>query len=497
MPEIVPRWEWRWFGHRFVPAESRLAALTPGAVQQSSETYLLSGDGDNVKVRDALMDIKVLREVNQDGLEQWTPVMKAGFPLPADEVTKVFAALRLEPPPLRRASYDLAQFIDELAVPSGRIRAISVQKRRVRYTVGGCMAELSEVVADGKPTRTIAVESEDAAAVIAAVRSLGLGGYANTSYPRGLAALVDGAPSRYAVIDAGTNSIKFHVAEQVPGGRWRTVADRAEITRLGEGLAEANRIGDAALGRAVAAIKGMADEARKLGVLATVAVGTAGLRIAGNRDDVLAAIEKRTGVHIEVISGEDEARLAYLAAKSSLDLAAGSLVVFDTGGGSSQFTFGSGDEVEERFSVDVGAVRYTERFGLDGVVSAEVLRDALAAISADLARLDGRRSPDGLVAMGGATTNITAVKHGLAKYDPNVVQGTVLDRKEIDRQIDLYRSMDAAARRGIVGLQPKRAEVILAGACIIRVVMEKLGKQSLTVSDRGLRHGVLAERFGN
>jgi exopolyphosphatase/guanosine-5'-triphosphate,3'-diphosphate pyrophosphatase len=157
MTEIVPRWEWRWFGHRFGPAESRLAALTPGAVQQSSETYLLSGDGDNVKVRDALMDIKVLREVSQDGLEQWTPVMKAGFPLPADDVKKVFAALRLDPPPLRRASYDLAQFIDELAVPSGRIRAINVQKRRVRYTVGGCMAELSEVVADGKPTRTIAV----------------------------------------------------------------------------------------------------------------------------------------------------------------------------------------------------------------------------------------------------------------------------------------------------------------------------------------------------
>ena len=496
MTEIVPRWEWRWFGHRFGPAESRLAALTPGAVQQSSETYLLSGEGDNVKVRDALMDIKVLREVNEDGLEQWTPVMKAGFPLPADQVKKVFAALRLDPPPLRRASYDLAQFIDELAVPSGRIRAISVQKRRVRYTVGGCMAELSEVVADGKPTRTIAVESEDAAAVIAAVRSLGLTGYVNTSYPRGLASLVDGAPNRYAVVDVGTNSIKFHVAEQSPEGRWRTVADRAEITRLGEGLDQTRRIGDAALERAVAAIKGMVEEARQQGVLAIVAVGTAGLRIAENRDDVLAAIEQRTGVHVDVISGEDEARLAYLAARSSLDLKSGSLVVFDTGGGSSQFTFGRGNDVEERFSVDVGAVRYTERFGLDGAVSAAVLRDALAAISADLSRLDGRPSPDGLVAMGGATTNITAVKHGLAKYDPGVVQGTVLDRTEIDRQIELYRSMDAAARRGIVGLQPKRAEVILAGACIIRTVMEKLGKNSLTVSDRGLRHGVLAERFG-
>jgi exopolyphosphatase/guanosine-5'-triphosphate,3'-diphosphate pyrophosphatase len=496
MSEIKPRWEWRWFGRRLSPAESRLAALTPGAVQESSETYLLSGAGDNVKVRDALMDIKVLREVDDDGLEQWTPVMKAGFPLPAAEVAKVFAALRLDPPPLLRASYDLGQFIDELAVPSGRIRAISVQKRRTRYTVGGCMAELSNVVADGKATRTIAVESEDAAAVIAAVRSLGLGGYTNTSYPRGLAALVDGTPSRYAVIDAGTNSIKFHVAEQAADGRWRTVADRAEITRLGEGLDDTRRIGAAALERAVAAIAGMVAEAREHGALAVVAVGTAGLRIAENRDEVVAAIEARTGVRIEVVSGEDEARLAYLAAKSSLGFREGSVVVFDTGGGSSQFTFGRGDAVEERFSVDVGAVRYTERFRLDQAVSPGVLRDALATISTDLSRLDGRAVPDALVAMGGATTNITAVKHGLARYDPDVVQGTMLDRTEVDRQIELYRSMDAAARRGIVGLQPKRAEVILAGACIIRTVMEKLGKSTLTVSDRGLRHGVLAERFG-
>jgi exopolyphosphatase / guanosine-5'-triphosphate,3'-diphosphate pyrophosphatase len=225
-------------------------------------------------------------------------------------------------------------------------------------------------------------------------------------------------------------------------------------------------------------------------------VGTAGLRIARNGNEVVAAIQKRAGVQIEVISGEEEGRLAYLAAKAGLALDRGSLVVFDTGGGSSQFTFGHDASVDERFSVDVGAVRYTERYRLDGVVSPGVLKEAMAAISADLSRIDGRPVPDALVAMGGAVTNITAVKHQLAAYDPALVQGTVLDRAEIDRQIELYRSRDAEARRGIVGLQPKRAEVILAGACIIRTVMEKLGKKSLTVSDRGLRHGVLAERFG-
>ena len=98
--------------------------------------------------------------------------------------------------------------------------------------------------------------------------------------------------------------------------------------------------------------------------------------------------------------------------------------------------------------------------------------------------------------MGGAVTNIAAVKHGLSSYDPNVVQGTVLDQTEIDRQIEVYRSRDAADRRSIVGLQPKRAEVILAGACIVKTVMDKLGQDLLTVSDRGLRHGVLVEWFG-
>ncbi len=336
MPEIRPRWEWRSFGRRFGGAEARLAKLTPGGVQESDEVYLLSGAGDNVKVRDELMDIKVLREVNADGLEQWTPVMKAGFPLPAAEATKVLESLHLPVPLLSRTSFTLDQFLAELAAPGGPIRVVKVHKRRTRYTVGGCMAELSDVVANGKPTRTLAVESEDPAGVIRAVRELGLGGYTNTSYPRGLAALIDEEPERYAVIDAGTNSIKFHIGERDIEGRWRTVADRAELTRLGEGLAQQGVISDAALERTAEAIAGMVDEANRHGVRAIAAVGTAGLRIARNGDQTVAAIQARTGVQVEVISGEEEGRLAYLAARSGIGFQAGSLVVFDTGGGSTE-----------------------------------------------------------------------------------------------------------------------------------------------------------------
>jgi exopolyphosphatase/guanosine-5'-triphosphate,3'-diphosphate pyrophosphatase len=199
---------------------------------------------------------------------------------------------------------------------------------------------------------------------------------------------------------------------------------------------------------------------------------------------------------VEVIPGEEESRLAYLAVRAGLGVTEGSLAVFDTGGGSTEFTFGRGPQVEERFSLEVGAVGYTERYGLAGQVAPEVLDDAMAAISADLSRIDGRPSPDTLVGMGGAVTNLTAVKLGLATYDPDAVQGAVLDRAEVDRQIEHYRSRDADARRETVGLQPKRADVILAGACIVRTVMDKLGQQTLTVSDRGLRHGLLVDRFG-
>jgi exopolyphosphatase/guanosine-5'-triphosphate,3'-diphosphate pyrophosphatase len=499
---VTARWEWRTFGPRFRAAEALLAAQRgPSTVQESDELYFLPAAGlsaacNNAKVRDDLMDIKVLQEVDTEGLEQWMPVMKATFPLPAAEAARVFEALRLDLPPLGRARYTLADFVGEFAASRGPIRAVKVHKRRRRYTVGGCMAELSDIVADGRSTRTIAVEAEDPAAVIAAVRGLGLGGYANTSYPRGLAALVSDEPARYAVIDVGTNSVKFHIGARQADGTWRALSDSAEMTRLGEGLAANGRIAPEALDRTAAAIAGMVDEAKRSGTRAIAAVGTAGLRLARNSEAVLAAIRARSGVTVEVISGEEEGRLAYLAVQSGLGLGEGSLVVFDTGGGSSQFTFGRGSHVEERFSIDVGAVRYTERFGLAGVVEPEVLRAALGAIAADLSRIDGRPRPDALVAMGGAVTNIAAVKHSLATYDPDVVQGTALHRAEIDRQIELYRSRDTAARRGIIGLQPKRADVILAGACIIRTVMEKLAQDELTVSDRGLRHGLLIDRFG-
>jgi exopolyphosphatase/guanosine-5'-triphosphate,3'-diphosphate pyrophosphatase len=465
-------------------------------VQESDELYVLSQETDaSVKVRNEQMDVKLLEAVDENGLEQWRPVLKGLFPLDAADVQKVLSALGVSGQELERDAYTLEQLLGEVVEPVPALAAIAVHKRRAHYRLDDCMAELSEVNAGSRSTRTIAVEAEDPELVAATVRELLLTDRPNVCVARGLKTLLDLDPVRFAVIDVGTNSVKLHVGERRADGSWQTVVDRAEVTRLGEGLHDTGSLQPEPLQRTADAIVGMVDEARRAGAAEIAAVATAGMRQATNSAELVEAVRQRCGVGIEVISGEEEARLAFLAATSALEVGPESLVLFDTGGGSTEFTFGRDGRVEERFSVDVGAARYTERFGLDAVVSADEIAEALQAIAADLALLDGRQRPAALVGLGGALTNLAAVRHELVTYDSEVVQGTVLDRAEIDRQIDLYRERTPEQRRAIVGLQPQRAEVILAGACIVRTVLDKLHCNELTVSDRGLRHGLLAERF--
>ena len=192
MDMIVPRWEWRTFGSDFGAADAAFAALEPELIQESDETYLLSPRTDAaVKIRAGLMDVKVLEHVSQAGLEQWRPAMKETFPLPREKADRVCAALGVSTPPAAGWSpFPLADLLAMLSAPERGVRAVGVHKRRQHYTVNECMSEVTEVVAEGKKARTLAIEAADAERVIATVHDLGLSGRLNTSFPRWLKATV-------------------------------------------------------------------------------------------------------------------------------------------------------------------------------------------------------------------------------------------------------------------------------------------------------------------
>lgn len=495
---VVPRWEWRTFGDPGSDGASgfgaEVQALRAATPVTSEETYVLSPTSDaSVKIRAGLLDVKVLRRVNAAGLQLWEPVVKASFPVTHADAVAAFEALAL-PPPAMHERHGQEELLREVADRGARV--VPVHKRRHRSVLDGCMVECTDITVDGVSTGSVAVEATNPGLILRTVKDLGLTGRVNTCVARGLRTTLGWVPSRYAVLDVGTNSVKFVCGDRDPSGATRTEVDTAVVTRLGEGLAEAGVLSATAMQRTADAVAELVADARRGGPVDIVAVGTAGLRQAPNRNDFVDAVFTRCGVAVEVISGAEEARLAYRAAVSTLPRTSGALLVFDSGGGSSQFTYGTEDVIEEQRSLDVGAVRYAERFGLTGAVARHTVDEALEAIASDLGWVAGRTPPDSVIGIGGTSTNLAAVSHGLTTYDPDVVHGTVLDLTEMDRQIELYRERSADERRSIPGLQPARAEVILAGACIVRTILTLSGQDAMTVSDRGLRHGVLADRFG-
>lgn len=301
--------------------------------------------------------------------------------------------------------------------------------------------------------------------------------------------------SRKAIIDIGSNSIKFFVGELAADRTITTVLDTNDIARLGEGLDKTGQISPEAMERNVAAVAAFRAKAEELGADQVVAVGTMALRNAKNSGEFVEKVKAACGVEVQIIPGEEEARLSYLAILSGLPLQGGDLVVFDTGGGSTEFIFGHGTEVIKRFSVNLGAVRITENYLKSDPVTPDEVKAALAQIDKEFAEAGVEGSPAQLVGMGGTVTSMGAVKHKMAKYDPDVIQGSALTRGDIKAQIDEYSAKTIEERRSITGLQPKRADVILAGACILDVITRRLGVDQLTISDRGLRHGLAYDLF--
>ena len=297
-----------------------------------------------------------------------------------------------------------------------------------------------------------------------------------------------------AVIDVGTNSIKFHAAKKKADGSLETVLDKNDIARLGEGLRETGLIAPEALERNALSVAAFAEKAKELGAVPEI-VGTMALRTAKNAADYASRVKELTGLDVRIIPGEEEARLSYLAVLSGLPLAGGELVTFDTGGGSTEFVYGKGTEMVRKFSIPLGAVRITEEFFADDPVRPGSVDAAVKEIRSSLTGGGVLGSPEVIVGMGGTVTSLASVKFKMETYDPDVVQGSVLTLAELKDMVAMFASMTLEERKGVTGLQPKRADVILAGTCIVCAILELLGASSFTVSDRGLRHGLAYELF--
>jgi len=308
-------------------------------------------------------------------------------------------------------------------------------------------------------------------------------------------------PSRVAVLDVGTNSVKCLVAEPLPGEEadLRVLSDRVRVTRLGEGLDRTGRLTPEGIGRTLRVLTEMLSEARAAGAERLAMVGTEALRKAANASDFREALGRvgeeeplLRGAELRILSGEEEALLSFRAAASRRDLSGGALV-FDVGGGSSELILGDGEGLRKRISLPVGALRLHERFLSADPPGPEAAglarRDALAALEGGAALFRVARGLP-LVGIGGTVTTMASVELGLEPYDPLRVQGFRLTRAAAGAQIRRYAAASLEERRKIRGLPRDRAAIVLAGACLVDALMERAGADSLAVSDRGLRYGV-------
>ena len=305
------------------------------------------------------------------------------------------------------------------------------------------------------------------------------------------------SPRRSAFIDVGTNTLLCLIADIRDTGRFRVLDDLAEIARLGQGVDQTGVISAAGEERAIAILARYRDRCNDLGVEEITAVGTSALRDARNSDQVRARIRDALGIDIRVISGAEEAGYSFLAVQRGLSNLDHELLVIDIGGGSTEFILGNENGVSRALSVDVGSVRLTERYLHGDPVRADEVSAMGAAVEAQLAAVKSeiiaQASSPTLVGIAGTFTTLVAIEKKLTRYSPSQVHGSVLNLPEVKRHVAMLQSRSVAERKQIAGLEPKRADVIFAGAFLIEKIMELFGARQVVVSDQGVRYGLLHE----
>ena len=301
---------------------------------------------------------------------------------------------------------------------------------------------------------------------------------------------------RVAAFDIGTNSVLLLIAERGVDGRVEALFERSTITRLGKGVDRSRSLAPDAIARTLECLRRDAQVADQFAVDGRVAVATSAVRDAGGAGAFLDAARQVIGVRPEVIDGPTEARLTHAGALAGLALQ-GPVGVFDVGGGSTEIVTELRDrQGVEVVSLDIGAVRMTERHIVSDPPSAQELAAIRADVRLHLAGAPRSLGPITWVGIGGTVTTLCAMDLAMTRYDGARVHGCPLRASAIREWVRKLSAMGMAERRVLPGLEPARADVILAGAVIVEELLGWAGVQSLTVSDRGVRWGLALRWFG-
>ncbi|MFN4355818.1 Ppx/GppA phosphatase family protein [Parvibaculum sp.] len=309
----------------------------------------------------------------------------------------------------------------------------------------------------------------------------------------------------YAALDLGTNNCRLLVARRAPEG-FKVVDAYSRIVRLGEGLATTGALGEAAMARAIDALNICAEKMKRRGVNRARTIATAACRTASNGPDFIARVKRETGLSLEIVSTEDEARLAVAGCAPLLDADCASALVFDIGGGSTELIWvrlensGNGKcrpVIGDWISLPCGVVTLAERHG--GVdVPVNVYGNMVQEVADHLAPFLGRlreerdsRRPFHLLGTSGTVTTIAGVHLGLERYDRSRVDGIWISPTEVHRVTRSLLDMDYRQRAAHPCVGQERADLVLAGCAIFEAIADAWPAERLRVADRGLREGIL------
>ena len=299
---------------------------------------------------------------------------------------------------------------------------------------------------------------------------------------------------RVASIDIGTNTILLLIAK-VEGGEIHPLFEIETVARLGEGVQKNGLLLKEAMDRGLQTLAQYLKWCQEMEVQKIFAVGTNALREAKNSEDFLKLVKEKLNFSIEVISGEEEAQLSFLAVAKDLGELKDPILVVDVGGGSTEFILGKGGQISQWVSLPLGSVRFTEQFLRSDPVQEEEWEKMERKILELIVNIPHSQEPLSMVAVGGTATTLASVEQGLEEFIPEKIHHFLLKKEALRNQLLLYRSKTVEERKKIPGLPIARADVILAGGAILYLAMEELGCPSVLISCHGVRYGLLYKKL--